>query len=228
MDPRGPDEFYRDAWRGINGNPVLHDHWSRHAEWATQTAQYSWFWKPKAPGVLGQLQRVNSTLQSDWLAPVAIDEFHLTLMSISPVGLVTQSELRELLLNSAECVRDIQRCELIISGVNAFTESVIAEVRPWDALVDLRSRLYRSAVGLLGADRVVATDEFHPHLAVAYATADGSATAALNAIHPLRDFRFGVDELNEIVLVELTRPGRHYRSTEVESLRLDGMGPETN
>lgn len=225
MDLRGPDEFYRDAWTGITKTPVLHDHWSRHPEWNHQTAQYSWFLKPRSPEVLGQLRRVNAALARDSLEPVSADEFHLTLMSIAPVDSVSQVELRELLLDSSEQLRGIQRCELIISGINAFTESVVAEIRPWDALMALRSRLYRSAIDILGTDRVMATEAFYPHLAVAYATADGPATPALNAIGPMRDLRFGVEELSEVILVELTRQDHHYRSTEVSRLQLVARPP---
>jgi 2'-5' RNA ligase len=210
------DGFYADVWRGfVDHIAQFRSHWDSHREWDHQVGQYSVFINVPAGGLRQELSRQGAALRQEFLEPVAPDELHLTLMSIAPSHKVDEEGLQRIIDVVKRTARSFDPFTLTVGGLNGLQESIITEVRPWEALLALRRSLYEALLAEVGRKQFMAPEQFHPHLAVAYVTAAASTDLVKPFLFSKRESVFGELPVNTLDLVELTRSGPHYRNQAV-------------
>lgn len=215
------ENFYGAVRRGFIANNRIDNHWraDRHVEWQDQTSQLSWYLNITHPQLRNRIGQIQQAGDPSFIAQVAPDDLHITLLSVARLEDVDAATVAELHHRANTLMA--KSFDLKIGPINSMTEGIIAEVRPWGPITTLRRQLFDQALEILGPDKVLATAHFTPHLSLSYFTEDhDDASVVTNLLEDFEGKPLGIQPVAGVSLVELRREGSNYRFTELAAVRL--------
>ncbi len=162
------------------------------------------------------------------LGPVPMASLHLTMQDVGFVDEVGADQLSAVADRAGAACAGLEPFDLTFTRAFVLVEAVILLPVPAEPVAQLRDTL-RAAIGdVLGADAVADTPEqvygFHPHVSIAYATAEGSARPYIDAVRAVRPEPATV-RVRAASLIDLHRDERVYQWRTRATIPLGGRPP---
>ncbi len=145
---------------------------------------------------------------------------HLTVQGVGFTDEAAASEVR-LIVNSARTrLASLPPLRVTLGPARVASEGVALDVSPRGELAALRARLRTTIAEVLAADRLLETEEWTPHVSIAYCNTSAGAgpyVAALAGEHNTAEVR-----IDQVQLIVLGRDHHSYEWTVYEDARLTG------
>jgi len=143
------------------------------------------------------------------LNPVPERWLHCTVDDVAFLDELSEGRLAALAEAGAGQLRGWSAPTLDLGPVVPMDDALVLEVHPLAALDDLRDRVRRATLGVLGPQALPALEPFEPHVTVAYANRRCDAGPLLRRLAPIRDDRL-VTGPARLGLAAVTRRPAHY------------------
>ncbi|GIG55709.1 hypothetical protein Lfu02_00810 [Longispora fulva] len=212
------DAIVTNDWAAYAGLRRLSDHWSRPA-WPDGAEAYYWILAlGDQPDLRRRAAELQKALHNDAdLAPVPLDLLHLTLLRVSAIEDISQTNLSAIAANATQRLGGSGAIPLAVGPLAGSTGAVRFSVSPWDRIIHIHAELAAAAAACLG-ERVVA--DLRPHISIAYNGLHRSAQPVIAAVEELRDERPVEVNVSHIYLVSLRRQGKQYSWMPVHTIFL--------
>lgn len=158
-------------------------------------------WLLRCRGLLADEPAVN-TVPEPWLHCTVDDVAFLDELSGDRVAAVADAGAREL--------RGWTSPRLTLGPVVAMDDALVLQMQPAAALDDLRDRVRRASLDVLGAQALPALERFEPHVTIAYANRRSDPVPLLRRLAGVRDDRL-VTGPARLSLAAVTRRSSHYQ-----------------
>jgi 2'-5' RNA ligase superfamily len=144
---------------------------------------------------------------------------HLTTQGVGFTDEVTDGEVAAIAAATQERLKDFGPQHVTLGPAKVTPEAILLDVVPVAPLAAIRRELRGAITGVLGADRLMETDEWTPHVSVAYSSGTASAAPYAAALE-------GGDTVQTVIsdveLIVLGRDQHLYEWTTRADIRLAG------
>ncbi|MEU6587255.1 2'-5' RNA ligase family protein [Nocardia sp. NPDC046763] len=203
----------------------LRNHWSRR----TGRRGYYWFLTFENATELHSLAKeCQEAIAFPYYDPISPEGLHLTLDRIAFEGDISAAELSSIVKSSASACQRICPFEISIGKLGGTRGAIGFTVGPLQPLRILRNA-FRSATLEIYPEAPVKSDEFLPHVSIAYANSDGvdaadavKAVTGINSTHRM----VGVP-VTEAKLVLLEQQEHSYSWQVISRIPLSGSNGNT-
>ncbi|MEV8630769.1 2'-5' RNA ligase family protein [Streptosporangium sp. NPDC051023] len=197
------------------------DHWWWRPGWRPGRSFYTWHFLMEDQAALHEfVQRVRLALDGvAVLDPIPPQWLHMTTQGIGFADEVSEADLAVISPAVAMQIADLSPIEVRLGPLVVDAEGVHLPARPDAALTEARAAIRRGIGQVWGADRVPETEEFRPHVSLAYANTSGEP---LNLVREtLGQYRDVIPvTLTRVSLIDLNRDEGEYRWRTVRVLGL--------
>jgi hypothetical protein len=144
---------------------------------------------------------------------------HLTTQGVGFTDEVTDSETDALLAATEKRLKGFGSQRVTLGPAKVTPEAILLDVDPVAPLAAIRRELRGAIADVLGADRLPETDEWTPHVSVAYSSGTDPTAAYVAA---LKDGGTAQTVISSVDLIVLGRDQRVYEWTTRADIRLAG------
>lgn len=217
-----PHVIAEHEWAAFAALPDMGNHWLRPG-WGPDTRRYYWFLTVgHAPQIAELAKQCQKPLAGDGFDTVPPEGLHVTICRIGDARDVTEQTLEDLVEAAEFRCGNLPGFDLRAIPVAGSRGAVRLSLAPWEPLLALHR-----AVGTAGLDvglgRRQPTEDFRPHLGVAYCNQDTDAVLIRDKIEKLRALQSQQFNVREVQLVELRRERRVYRWDVKHSIPLHSV-----
>jgi hypothetical protein len=143
------------------------------------------------------------------LDPIPRQWLHLTTQGIGFTDEVPDADIEAIIEASQERLADAPRAAVRMGPAVVDPEVVRLEVRPVDVLTPVRGALRDAIAVVRGAEQLCESDDWTPHVSVAYSNADGPMEPYLKVLDPPME-SVSV-EITDVQLIILERDTHLYQ-----------------
>lgn len=180
----------------------MRDRWADRPELPAGTAAVYWHVLLGAePAVQAAAADVRHALRDvDGLHLTPPEWLHMTLFLVAVTDAVDRGQLADATADVADALRGLAPVEVSVGRVRYLPEAITLTVEPASGLRELRERVRTAGARAFPGVRVSPGERWHPHVTVAYSTADqptAPIVASLGDGVPQR--RFTIDSVSLVV-----------------------------
>lgn len=158
---------------------IVQDHWWRRPGWRPGRRMYTWhitFGRyPAVAEVAAEVQARLAGLPGLDLVPARW--LHLTVQGIGFTDEVSDADIDRIVEATRDRLRTITPPKATIGPARTASEGIAFNVEPVEPLAALRNELRAAIADVWGADHVPESDDFTPHVSVAYSNTTGPGDA---------------------------------------------------
>jgi 2'-5' RNA ligase len=202
----------------IGPSDHMRNHWWWRPGWRVGRKMYTWHVTfDDQP----QLHELVSAYQSALISLPGLDLIperwlHLTMQGIGFTDEVSEREIANIADAARKRLANQRTVSLTVGPASVDPEAIMFEVKPTDALSPVRSAIRAAIADVRGAARVPETDEWMPHISLAYSNSDGIAAPYFTAVGSVSNPPITLT-ISKVYLIELNRDTRLYQwTTEAE------------
>jgi 2'-5' RNA ligase len=146
---------------------------------------------------------------------------HLTMQGIGFTDEVSEREIADIADAARKRLEDQRPVSLAIGPASVDPEAIMFEVTPTDALSPVRSAIRAAISEVRGAAEVPESEEWTPHVSLAYSNGDGIAAPYIAAVDSVSTFPVTLT-ISKADLIELNRDMRLYQWITKAELTFSG------
>jgi hypothetical protein len=195
------------------------DHWRWRSGWRPGRRKYTWYF------TFGGHQEVHDLAASyqarlaalPGLDPIPARWLHLTAQGVGFTDEVSDEDVAAVLAASAWRLKGFAAPRVTLGPALVVPEAILLEITPADGLAAIRRELREAIATVLGPARLAGTDEWMPHVSLAYSHGTGPKPPYVAAVKG-----GGTAEavLSTVELIVLGRDHRLYEWTARGDVRL--------
>ena len=144
---------------------------------------------------------------------------HLTTQGLAFTDEITGSEVQAVVSAATDRVREFRPVRAVVGPARVTPEALLLDVTPAGDLADVRAAIRDAIAAVRGRDKLGESDEWMPHVSVAYSSGTGSAEPYIKALTAEDTAACLIDSVE---LIELNRDNRMYEWDTVARLPLIG------
>lgn len=206
-------------WHLFNSLKHLTNHWERPG-WEAGRRAYYWYLTFDGSTELQRLAaRCQNTLAMPALDPVPLTELHMTIDRLGAEHEFEQSQIAAIGDAARSVCRDFPEIDLNIGPLAGSAGAIRFSATPQEPLFELRRLLRQAAISCV-PNISFETDEFRPHVGIAYSNSNMPAEPIIRIVESLRHISRAPVSVSQASLVLLERPGRTWRWTLAETVPL--------
>lgn len=210
-------------WQAFRQLTTMENHWQRPG-WTPGRRSYHWMLDF---GDTSDIQRLaaqcQAELPSSMLDPVPLDSLHLTVDRIAFADETTPATIRAVAEAATPRIRRLAPLTLAIGPLAGSRGAIRFSVAPWSALQQLHHELTAATHDVIGDQCVMDTNQFRPHVSVAYANTTVPVESLMPVVARSRLLPPVVTTVPSVALVELRREGRTYRYDVVAAVTMENI-----
>lgn len=201
------------------------DHWRWRPGWRPGRRMYTWHFtfdrRPEVHDLAASYQARLAALPGLDLIPARW--LHLTTQGVGFTDEVSDEDVAALLVASAERLRGFATHRVTLGPARVTPEAILLDVAPVGGLAAIRRELREAITDVLGAARLMKTNEWTPHVSVAYSHGTGPQAPYVAAVEG-----GGTAEtlISTIDLIVLGRDHRLYEWTIRGQAQLTGSAAD--
>jgi 2'-5' RNA ligase len=162
----------------------MRDHWWWRPGWRAGRAMYTWHvtfeCQPKLHELVKSYQKVLAPLPG--LDAIPIRWLHLTMQGIGFTDEVAPQDAADIAEAARKRLATCQPVSLSIGHAQVDPEAILLHVSPSGALNQVRNGVRYGIADVWGESRVPETEDWIPHVSIAYSNSDGPATPYTEAL----------------------------------------------
>jgi 2'-5' RNA ligase len=206
----------------MNSNDRMRDHWWWRLGWRLGRRMYTWHitfdgQRDLYDLVDGYGERLAGIPGLD---PIPHQWLHLTTQGLGFVDEVPEPEVDAVIAAVGERLAKIQPPSITIGPAIVDPEVVRLKVQPVDDLIPIRRALRDAIVAVRGTDLLMESEEWTPHISVAYSSAEGPMEPISAAIRS--ELPPVAATVSEVQLIVLGRDNKMYEWETRAALPLGG------
>jgi 2'-5' RNA ligase len=144
---------------------------------------------------------------------------HLTMQGIAFTDETSQQEVADIADAARKRLANQRAVSLTIGPAVVDPEAIMFEVTPTDALTPVRAAIRSAIADVRGAEQVPESDEWTPHISLAYSNSDGSAAPFITAVDSVPNLPVTLT-VSKAHLIELNRDTHLYQWTTTAEIPL--------
>jgi hypothetical protein len=199
----------------------MQDHWWWRPGWRPGRRMYTWHFtfdgQPAVHDLAAAYQARLDGLPDLDMIPARW--LHLTTQGVGFTDEVTDDQVAAITSATRERLKGFAPQRVILGPAKATPEAILLDVAPIAPLAAIRDELRAAISDVLGPDRLMESDEWTPHVSVAYSS--GTAPAAPYEA-ALADGGAAQTVISDVELIVLGRDQRLYEWTTRAGVRLAG------
>lgn len=199
----------------------MRDHWWWRPGWQIGRRMYTWHVTFDDHSQLHELASVYQAALSPLggLDLIPRQWLHLTVQGIAFTDEIDAREVVDIAEAARKRLSNQRPVSLGIGPVIVDPEAIMFEVTPTDALTPVRAALRSAIADVRGATKVPESDEWIPHISLAYSNSDGSAEPFIAAVDSMQIPPFALT-ISKVHLIELSRDTHLYEWTTMAEVVL--------
>jgi 2'-5' RNA ligase len=162
----------------------MRDHWWWRPGWRAGRSMYTWHvtfdGQPELHELVKNYQKALAPLRG--LDVIPIRWLHLTMQGIGFTDEVTPQDASDIAEAAREHLATCQPVSLSIGPAQVDPEAILLDVSPSGALNPVRDGIRAAIADVRGKSRVPETEEWTPHISIAYSNSDGPAAPYIEAL----------------------------------------------
>jgi hypothetical protein len=185
------------------GAERMRDHWWWRPGWQPGRRMYTWHFTFDGQNALHELVDAYQERLAGLpgLDPIPRQWLHLTTQGIGFTDEVPDADIEAIIEASRERLAGVPQATVTMGPAVLDPEVVRLEVRPVGALTPVRRALRDAIAAVRGPDQVGESDDWTPHVSVAYSNADGPMEPYLKVLDsPLEPVSVEIPDVQLIVL----------------------------
>jgi 2'-5' RNA ligase len=207
----------------IGPSDHMRDHWWWRPGWHVGRSMYTWHVtfddQPQLHELVSAYQTALSPLPGLDLIPARW--LHLTMQGIGFTDEVSEREIADIADAARKRLVNQRPVSLVIGPASVDPEAIMFEVTPTDALSPVRSAIRAAISEVRGAAEVPESEEWAPHVSLAYSNSDGIAAPYIAAVDSVSTFPVTLT-ISKVDLIELNRDMRLYQWITKAELTFSG------
>lgn len=198
----------------IGPSDHMRDHWWWRPGWRVGRRMYTWHITFEGQS---QLHELVSAYQSalnplPGLDLIPLPWLHLTMQGIGFTDEIEQQEIADVADSARKRLANQRPVSITIGPAIVDPEAIMFEVAPTDALSPVRAAVRDAIAEVRGEANVPETDEWTPHISLAYSNGDGLASPYVAAVDSVQKSPVTLT-VSSAHLIELNRDTRLYQWT---------------
>jgi 2'-5' RNA ligase len=196
----------------------MRDHWWWRPGWRVGRSMYTWHVtfddQPQLHELVSAYQSALSSLPGLDLIPGRW--LHLTMQGIGFTDEVSEREIADIADVARKRLANQRPVPLTVGRASVDPEAIMFDVTPTDALSPIRSAIRAAISDVRGAAEVPESEEWTPHISLAYSNSDDVAAPYIAAVDSVSKPPITLT-ISKAHLIELNRDARLYQwTTEAE------------
>jgi 2'-5' RNA ligase len=135
---------------------------------------------------------------------------HLTIQGIAFTDEISQQDIADIADAARKRLANQRPVSLTIGPAIVDPEAIMFEVMPPDALAPVRTAIRSAIADVRGAEQVPESDEWTPHISLAYSNSDGLAAPFIDAVSSVSNPPATLT-VSKVHLIELNRDTHLYQ-----------------
>ncbi|HEV7934976.1 MAG TPA: 2'-5' RNA ligase family protein [Actinomadura sp.] len=201
---------------------TMRNHWWWRPGWKIGRRFYTWHFtfedQPKVRQLVTDYQARLAQLQG--LDPIPLEWLHLTTQGIGFADEVPDTDVDAVVSAARRRLAEIPPVNLTVGPAVIDPEVIRLQISPVDALTGVRRALRAAIADALGPERLPESDEWNPHVSVAYSNADGPMDSIAAALVP--ELKPVAVTIRDVQLIVLGRDRRIYEWQNRAAVPLTG------
>ena len=202
----------------IGPSDHMRDHWWWRPGWRVGRSMYTWHVtfddQPQLHELVSAYQSALSSLPGLDLIPERW--LHLTMQGIGFTDEVSEREIADIADAARKRLANQRPVPLTVGRASVDPEAIMFDVTPTDALSPIRSAIRAAISDVRGAAEVPESEEWTPHISLAYSNSNDVAAPYIAAIDSVSNPPVTLT-ISKAHLIELNRDARLYQwTTEAE------------
>jgi 2'-5' RNA ligase len=202
----------------IGPSEHMRDHWWWRPGWRVGRSMYTWHVTfddhPQLHELVSAYQSALSSLPGLDLIPGRW--LHLTMQGIGFTDEVSEREIADIADVARKRLANQRPVPLTVGRASVDPEAIMFDVTPTDALSPIRSAIRAAISDVRGAAEVPESEEWTPHISLAYSNSDDVAAPYIAAVDSVSKPPVTLT-ISKAHLIELNRDARLYQwTTEAE------------
>ncbi len=199
----------------IGPSDHMRDHWWWRPGWRVGRSMYTWHitfdnQSPQLHELVSAYQLALSLLPGLDLIPEKW--LHLTMQGIGFTDEISQREIADIADTVRKRLSNQHPVSLMVGPASVDPEAIMFEVTPANALAPVRAAIRAAISDVRGAAEVPESDEWTPHISLAYSNSDGVAAPYVAAVDSVPNPPVMLT-IYKVQLIELNRDTRLYQWT---------------
>lgn len=184
----------------------LHNHWAG----GISPPGYYWYLTfENSPELQALAKRCRSAMWLPYYDFTSPEGLHMTLDRVAAEGEVTVEVLEAVAAAGARACSEVPVFDISVGGLGGTLGAIGFSAFPREPLRRLRNLLREATLSVL-PHAPVRTNEFHPHVAIAYCNANVEAATVMAAVEKLSGLGAASVSIDTVALVRLQRQPRAY------------------
>jgi 2'-5' RNA ligase len=196
----------------IGPSDHMRNHWWWRPGWRVGRSMYTWHVTFDDQSQLHELVSAYQSALSSLPGLDLIPErwLHLTMQGIGFTDEVSEREIADIADAARKHLANQRPVSLTVGPASVDPEAIMFEVMPTDALSPVRSAIRAAISDVRGAAGVPETEEWTPHISLAYSNNDGIAAPYVAAVDSVSNPPVTLT-ISKVHLIELNRDTRLYQ-----------------
>jgi 2'-5' RNA ligase len=200
----------RHDWAAFDQLTEMNNHWLRPG-WTPTTRRYYWFLTvDHVPEIARATKDCQAAIEPLGFDAVPIDGLHITVARIAESAAISRGQIVQLAAAAERNCQTVPRFTVDAIPLTGSRGAIRYTIAPWKPMWDLH-RAVTSACLEFNLREFKPTNNFHPHLGIAYSNRAIPTTIARRIVASQRDSPSINIPVNQVLLVELRREGNEYQ-----------------
>jgi len=196
----------------IGPNDLMRDHWWWRPGWRIGRSMYTWHVtfddQPQLHELVSAYQSALSPLSGLDLIPARW--LHLTMQGIGFTDEISDREIADIADTARKRLSNQHPVSLTVGPASVDPEAVMFEVTPTNALNPVRDSIRAAISDVRGPAEVPESEEWTPHISLAYSNSDGLAAPYVAAVDSVSNPPVTLT-ISKVHLIELNRDAQLYQ-----------------
>jgi 2'-5' RNA ligase len=201
----------------------MRDHWWWRPGWRAGRSMYTWHVtfedQPELHELVKGYQRALAPLPG--LDVIPIRWLHLTMQGIGFTDEVALQEVADIAEAARKRLATCQPVPLSVGSALVDPEAILLHVSPFGALNPVRDGVRAAIADVRGGSRVLETEDWTPHVSIAYSNSDGPAAPYAEALSTAASAPVDLT-VSAVSLIQLSRDTHLYQWTTKAEVPLSG------
>jgi 2'-5' RNA ligase len=207
----------------IGPSDHMRDHWWWRPGWRVGRSMYTWHVtfddQPQLHELVSAYQSALTLLPGLDLIPGRW--LHLTMQGIGFTDEVSEREIADIADAARKRLANQRPVSLTVGPASVDPEAIMFEVTPIDALSPVRSAIRAAISDVRGTTEVPESEEWTPHISLAYSNSDGAAAPYVAAVDSVSNPPVTLT-VSKAHLIELNRDAQLYQWTTKAEVTFSG------
>ncbi len=196
----------------IGPSDNMRDHWWWRPGWRVGRRMYTWHVtfddQPELHELVSAYHSALSSLTGIDLIPTRW--LHLTMQGIGFTDEISAHEIADITDSARKRLANQHPVTLAVGPASVDPEAIMFEVTPTNALASVRAAIRAAISDVRGASEVPESDEWTPHISLAYSNGNGAAAPYIKAVDSVPNQPAALT-ISKVHLIELNRDTRLYQ-----------------